>query len=259
MEHIREMLPRAKINTALTRGKELTNKLDCKTCGDAGFIHPLVDGLPEYSCVVPCECQKEEIQRAKYQRMLKVCALPDGKSICTFENFDAYNDSLKRALMKTKKFASGKDDTKWLTMHSKVDTGKSHLAVAICKMWIDRGVPARYIFVPDLLDQLRNSFVKTSETESYSNLMQFFLEVPLLVLDDLGTQKTSDWAKEKIIQIINHRYEYQLHLVVTMNCTLDEIPGDTEGRIASRLQREDWSKVLWLDAPEYSQYKRERK
>ena len=231
-------------------------KYHCEKCHDAGVIHPMVDGRIDYSQVVPCGCQRDSLLQARYARMLRVCALPQGKLGCTFANFKAYNDSLKRALKTALEFAKGGDKVKWLTMHSKVDTGKSHLAVAICKEWIKRGIPARYIFVPDLLDQLRNSYQRISATESYSALMQFFLDVPLLVLDDLGTQKTSDWAKEKIVQIINHRYEYQKHLVVTMNCTLDNIPGDDEGRIASRLQRESWCRVLVLDAPEYSSYKR---
>jgi len=188
--------------------------------------------------------------------MLRVCSIPAGKSHCSFDKFEAYNEPLRHALKEAKAFAHGSNLIKWLTMVGQVDTGKSHLAVAICREWIKRGIPARYIYVPDLLDQLRNSYQAISASESYSALMEFILSVPLLVLDDLGTQKTSDWAKEKIVQIINHRHEHGLHLVVTMNCALENIPGDDEGRIASRLQREEWCRVLLLDAPEYSLYKR---
>ena len=255
MEHISKALPARKRTTPAIRDTESPIEYGCPICKDAGFVYPVVAGKPDYSQTVVCECRREEVRRDRYGRMLKFCSLPSGKAYCAFANFDAHNASLKSALKMAQEFAAGKDDLRWLTMFSKVDTGKSHLAVAICKEWIKRGIPARYIFVPDLLDQLRRGYEKNGE-DSYDSLMTFFLNVPLLVLDDLGTQKATTWAREKLTQIINHRHEYGLHLVVTMNCTLDEIPGDDEGRIASRLQRESWCRVLWLEAPEYSLYKR---
>jgi len=67
--------------------------------------------------------------------------------------------------------------------------------------------------------------------------------VPLLVLDDLGTEKKSPFACEQLQKIVDHRARSSLPLVVTTNKPLNQLPNDDEGRIASRLQREAWCKV----------------
>ena len=183
--------------------------------------------------------------RLKKERMLKYCDLPADSEGMTFDSFRT-SPTLQEALDASKAMATG--DIRWLTLLSKVDRGKTHLAVAICRDRLTRGEPARYIYVPLLLDELRSGY----NDDSYQAKMRQFLDVSLLVLDDLGvTKKPSDWAMEKLNTIIDYRYINGKDLVVTMNCPINAIPGDDEGRIGSRLQRVKNSRVVAIEGPEY--------
>jgi DNA replication protein DnaC len=202
-------------------------------------------GHPDYGKVVPCKCQVDIMTKARKERMLKYCQLPDDSEGMTFESFRT-SPQLKEAFDAAKAVAAG--DIMWLTLLSKVDRGKTHLAVAICRDRLARGEPAKYAYVPLLLDELRAGY----NDESYQARMQQFLDVSLLVLDDLGvTKKPSDWAMEKLNTIIDYRYINGKDLVVTMNCPVNAIPGDDEGRIGSRLQRVRNGRVIAMEAPEY--------
>ena len=84
--------------------------------------------------------------------------------------------------------------------------------------------------VPDLLDHLRSTFGPSSNV-TYDELFEEVRSAPLLVLDDLGTQSATSWAREKLYQILNHRYVAGLPTVITTSSTIDEI----DPRIRSRM------------------------
>lgn len=221
----------------------------CPKCKGAGvLVYRNADGKPDYSRVVACECKKEELGKQKVALMLKYCELPIGTEKMLFENFKVDNVT-KEAYQAAQKLASG-DRLKWLTLTGAVDLGKTHLAVAICRYWMGRGVPARYAYVPLLLEELREGYRQEGDM-SYQAKLRFFCNVPLLVLDDLGVEKSSDFAREKLNTIIDYRYNQCLPLVVTLNVPIDKIPGDSEHRIASRLQRFPEGRVVALEGEEY--------
>jgi DNA replication protein DnaC len=178
--------------------------------------------------------------------MLKFCQLPAATESWTFENFDA-SGPLREAYEAALELAEERG-IKWLTLVGPVDTGKSHLAVAICRRWLARGKPARYVLVPLMLEELRAGYQFEGE---YDRRLEFLLKVPLLVLDDLGTQKPTEWAVEKLMQVIDYRYVNALPLVVTTNKPLDNLPGDSVHRIGSRLLRATFGKVVTINAHEY--------
>ena len=223
----------------------------CPICKGAKCIHPRkLDGNPDYSRVVPCECVADEVEHRKREVYLENCRLPENEEAkqMTFKGFRVRAHT-KEALAAAKELAGGKG-IKWLTLLGSVDQGKTHLAVAICRRWLERGLAARYAQVPLMLDELRNSFKEEGE-DSYQARLKFLCEVELLVLDDLGVEKPTDFTREKLTTIIDYRYIHGLPLVVTMNQEINNIPGDEEHRIASRLQRFEPGKVLALAGPEY--------
>jgi DNA replication protein DnaC len=184
--------------------------------------------------------------------MMTRCQLPNATADWTFENFDS-SGPLGEAYDLALELAEERGEVKWLTLVGPVDVGKSHLAVAICRRWIDRGQAARYVLVPLMLEELRASYNREGE---YDRLMDFLLKVPLLVLDDLGTQKPTEWAIEKLMQIVDYRYVNGLHMVVTTNRSPNEFPGDIYHRIGSRILRARFSRVVHIDAQEYRLRKR---
>jgi len=231
----------------------------CEICQDTYWVYPVVDKKTDYSRVIRCKCVAEQDKKDRWTKMLRYCQLPSGSESQTFETFsDRNNASLKEAKESAIELANNSNQFRWLTLVGKTDCGKSHLAKAITRQWLNRGVPARYGFVPDLLLDLKNGFDKQGQY-SFEMTMDSLKNIPLLVLDDLGTEKLTDWAMETIQTIINHRYENQLHLVVTSNRPLDSLLGNktpeallASQRIASRLQRELWCKVIVIDASQYN-------
>jgi DNA replication protein DnaC len=220
------------------------NKPECQICGGGGFVYPIGEnGKPDYSRVVTCACRREEVERKKAAALVQMCKLPDRAPAWSFVNFQVTRE-LEEAYEAAIDLADEKGNVKWLTLLGDWDRGKSHLLFAICNRWLGRGRPARYAYVPLLLKELKKGF---EEKGGYDRMFDFFCKVPLLALDDLGVEKQTPWVMEELDTIINYRYVNGLPLVVTSNLTL----ADLSPRIASRLQRESWCRVIDIGGKEH--------
>lgn len=253
MEHIGDILNRQVLKTSKTvsENPSIEPEYKCQICKDTGFVHPVEDGKVRYDSVIPCKCMAETLEKEGQERYLRLCKLPADTEHMTFENFETEgNSSLIEAFNYAKALAMGTGEIRWLTLIGKVDRGKTHLAVAICRCWMERGKAARYAFVPLMLKELRDGFELEGE-HSYRLKMNFLCDVGLLVLDDLGVEKDSPWAQEQVQMIVHYRGINGLPLVVTSNKKVDDMPIDPERRIASRLQRERWCRVVALDIGEH--------
>lgn len=247
MEHIGDILAKEVGKQPMNKGAPaLPQEPDCPICKDAGVVHPLKeDGATDFGVVIPCSCREEEIKKRRAENLIRYCQLPMRTEDKTFETFEERTADLKVAKEIAYRLARGDEDTIFLTMLSGTGLGKTHLSIAICREWLKRGLLAKYCFVPELLDDIRDSYHKDENTGlSHSQLLDVLGTVALLVLDDLGTEKKSDWACETLQTIVDRRARSALPLVVTTNKALDQLPNDDEGRIASRLQRETWCKVV---------------
>ena len=176
--------------------------------------------------------------------MMKSCELPVGTGHMTFEGFKMH-PGLREAYDACFAFAEGEADFSFLTLWSDTGRGKTHLGIAVVRRWLARQIPARYAYVPLLLEELRRGF-RVEGDMSYERRFDFYLNVPLLMLDDLGVESSTRWVQEKLDTIIDHRLMNNLSTLVTTNLTMD----DLNFRIASRLQRRN-SKVIVIDAPEF--------
>jgi DNA replication protein DnaC len=152
-------------------------------------------------------------------------------------------DSLENAFNQARHFAENLQG--WLLMVGRYGSGKTHLAAAIANETIEAGVSTLFLTVPDLLDWLRYAY--SGVDMSFEERFEEIREIPLLILDDFGTQNATAWAQEKIFQIMNHRYINQLPTVVTSNMLI----SDFEGRVRSRLQDPNLVTVVKLLAPDY--------
>jgi DNA replication protein DnaC len=168
-----------------------------------------------------------------------------------FDNFDVRGDltrdqqaNLKEALRNARDFAQQPQD--WLVFNGDHGVGKTHLAAAIANYQAERGYPAMFVVVPDLLDHLRAAFSPDSRV-SFDQRFEEVRTTPLLVLDDLGTESSTPWAREKLYQILNHRYVSRLPTVMTMSVSTDEL----EPRIRTRVQDMTRCLVFPIDVPSY--------
>jgi DNA replication protein DnaC len=216
----------------------------CSVCNGQRFVHPRrVDGKPDYSCIIDCKCVFAERALQRKQGMVKWCELPVKTAHCTFDNFKI-SAKLKEAYEEARLMAAGEYLQPFLTLMGPSDNGKTHLLIAICRSWLEQGKLARYAFVPLLLDELRAGFAQGNDG-TYEERWKKFLNVPLLALDDLGTENPTQWAQEHLDTLIDYRMVNGLFTVVTTNLTFDEL----QTRIGSRLMRS--GKIVSMAAPPF--------
>ena len=156
----------------------------------------------------------------------------------TFENFSlrrsedmdaARRDNLARAVNEARNFA--RLPSGWLVLSGKYGCGKTHLAAAIANYQLAAGQSTpMFVVVPDLLDHLRATFSPTSGT-SLDRVFEQVRSAPLLILDDLGTESATPWAREKLFQLLNYRYAAKLPTVITTTSQINEI----DERLRSRM------------------------
>ena len=170
----------------------------------------------------------------------------------TFETFEVRGNnpsasqraSLEAALQAAKNFAADPDG--WLTLFGDTGVGKTHLAIAIAVERVQSGGSVFFAFVPELLDYLRYTFSPDSSI-TYDRLFEEVKNTPLLILDDLGQERSSAWANEKLYQIVVHRHNARLPTVVTSMMDFSK----ERGPISSRVQDPSVGQLIRIDAPDY--------
>jgi len=177
----------------------------------------------------------EEVRRRKLLEESGLGALQR----MTFENFsfrkgeipDQEIANLNMAWCDVRDYSEQRWPQGWLLLSGECGCGKTHLATAAVNWRINKGWPACFVVVPDFLDHLRSAFGPNAETDCD----EYFDRIKLaefLVLDDLGAQRSTPWADEKLYQLINYRYNAQLPTMFTTNV---KKPEDIEPRIHSRI------------------------
>ncbi len=138
----------------------------------------------------------------------------------------------------------------WLVITGRFGCGKTHLAAAIANQQRVLGRPMpMFVVVPDLLDHLRATFSPQSTTP-LDRLFEQVKTTPLLILDDLGTESATPWAREKLFQLLNYRYAARLPTVITTSDSIEDILKK-EPRLGSRMLDQARCTVLAITVPSY--------
>lgn len=138
----------------------------------------------------------------------------------------------------------------WLVLRGPSGSGKTHLAAAIANERIGDGQPVLFVVVPDLLDHLRASQDPQDDELGFHQLFEQVRNHPFLVLDDLDGAAGTPWAREKLFQVVNHRYNAQLATVFTVSGSLHQL----DDRLATRLSNSELSRVISLEPPQIAAY-----
>jgi DNA replication protein DnaC len=210
----------------------------CPVCKGAGFVHPALDsGKADFSRVVPCRCSKGELRKKKTEYLEKYSNL-GFLSQLTFDNLSpkgkAASAIAQERFVQIHQAAKAFADSPrgWLVFLGPSGCGKTHLACAIANHRISLGEPVFYIGAADLLDHLRSAFSPTSDT-TYDELFEQVKNVPLLVLDDLTLGSATAWAKEKLEQLLQHRFNTRLATVITTDLPLEKMDERLRGHLAN--------------------------
>lgn len=233
------------------------------TCGGVGFVRintPIGHRL--FGKAIPCACKRDDQAKQRAATMRRLSGISGIElSTWTFETFTPEkcgvpqakdSKAIRTAMGKIKQICEeyAKEPTGWLVLSGIPGTGKTHLAYAIAAQQLAVGRPVFAHTVPAMLDLLRGAVA----SETYEGTFAMIRDVNVLVLDDLGAQRGTDWADQALYELLNHRYANRLPLVVTMNrapgeCGMDE-------RLVSRLQEGTqtaggWSRILAFPCSDY--------
>lgn len=181
--------------------------------------------------------EAERLQR-KINKLIKDSGIRGRFLNRTFERFEV-NEENRRAYEAAKRYADnfrgmlpkkGPDgivdppeiECNGLFITGSYGTGKTHLATAISNQLIREGIPVICMTMIDLLARIKQTFDRSDEATE-AEIMKIYEEVPLLVIDDIGSEQPSEWGSTKIFAIINARYEAYMPTIVTTNYAGDEL------------------------------------
>lgn len=163
-----------------------------------------------------CRCQSPDHR----QRLFQAARIPPRYQHCTLQGYDA-GDSDSKWVAKIEADRIINDylviDGRGLVLVGAVGVGKTHLAVALLRELIDRyQVRGLFYQFGALLRRIQDSYNPVSQTSELAVLGPVF-EADVLVLDELGASKPTDWVRDTMMQIINTRYNDKRLTIFTTN------------------------------------------
>jgi DNA replication protein DnaC len=195
--------------------------------------------------VSTCDCLKKEAEERLRERILKeekearlrASGLTPRLMLARLENFKE-EPGKERALKLAREFLNRwpeqmkEPHSSGILFWGRPGVGKSHLAAAVANELLERGFSILFLNTVDFLNSLRDLY---REEESEVPEMERVFKADLLILDDLGAEKPTEWVLEKIYQIVNSRYESLLPMIATTNLDLNSLERMLGERTFGRL------------------------
>lgn len=186
---------------------------------------------------------RSEVARPMSREVAALPALYVGR---TFDDYSPRTDAQRQALDVMRGLAAGTH--RHAALLGKPGVGKTHLAAAAATAWAQRtGIRAEWVNVPELLVDLRAEY-GTDDYEARALVRTLRKSKGLVVLDDLGREKATDWTSEMVYTLVNARYEAMLPTCATTNLTPDELVGNGYWPAVSRLAED--GALVRVDGPD---------
>jgi DNA replication protein DnaC len=206
---------------------------NCEFCSGTGWEPVEGKGVRE------CRCRRGE----RLGQLLASACIPRRYENCSFDNYhpqgnnftaDEVFRSQSHALNDAQKLAREYPILEvGLLFLGPCGVGKTHLAVATIKALINKGIPCLFYDFRDLLKEIQDSYNPVSNTTELKVLEPVY-QAEVLVLDELGASKPSDWVRDTMTQIINTRYNDKKATIFTTNY-LDETDHPNEETLTDRV------------------------
>jgi DNA replication protein DnaC len=195
--------------------------------------------------VTRCDCQL----KARAQSLLETARIPKRYEHCELSEFDTHFEgatpSLQRALLEANNFvASYPVENSGLLLIGSIGVGKTHLAVGILKeLILTKGIACLFYDYRELLKQIQNSYNDSVKATELDVLRPVF-DTEVLVLDELGAVKPTEWVWDTVSLILNTRYNDNRTTIITTNYPDDPgqdpyaNPASEFGRAQRAMRRE---------------------
>ncbi len=223
------------------------NLAPCQQCGGTGW--EFVEGKG----VRHCECKRA----VRTDLLLAQARIPHRFLHCSFDNYERLCPSHTNAVMKTKKYVEEYPVVDMGLLYlGTCGVGKTHLAVSALKALIRKGIGGMFYDFRDLLKEIQDSYNPNTHTSELKILAPIF-ETEVLVLDELGASKPTEWVQDTMTHIINKRYNEKKVTLFTSN--YQDIPigsayGETlTDRIGVRLRSRlhEMCRLLSIEGDDY--------
>jgi len=201
---------------------------ECDRCNDTGFLGPGV------KC--PCRIQAEIKER---WQMSGLSPEQERQTFGTF-SLEWYQDKERhrKILEKCVEFAEqvcARQPVENLFLYGPVGTGKTHLCSSIANYVLQAGINVIYIKISQLLDLIREYKFSRDWDEQGQQKLKTLYRVDLLIIDDLGTETSTDFVREQLLLLLDERNNYRLPWVISTNLTPNEIGTMYEDRLSDRM------------------------
>ncbi len=218
----------------------------CEICHDSHWVIERVDGVDRAR---RCDCWRAALAGMQ----LAQARIPRGYAHCELGNFEPNTDSLREAARRAAAFLEAFPvPAKGLLFHGRHGVGKTHLAVAILKDAIRlKGARGYFYETRELLKLVRDTYAGGEATEM--EVLRPVLDADLLVLDDLGAEKTSEWVQETLGLVVNTRYAERRPTIFTTNLA-DTASDDVNSlvvRIGARTRSRLFEMCEWVEMDGY--------
>ncbi|ACV64887.1 IstB domain protein ATP-binding protein [Desulfofarcimen acetoxidans DSM 771] len=239
MQNVAEVVElQSKKQTMQTTTMPIVGTCPFSECDGSGRIIYDEDGIRYFQ---KCKCRELAERRHKIEELFSIAKIPRRFASKTFENYIPRNEEQEKALYLSRryvdKFETLKNEGKnGLYIVGPTGTGKTHLAYAIISQLIQTHmVSVVSCIVPELMDTLRPQNNRNEAEERF----RLIKNTELVLLDDLGAEKESEWVVERLLVIINARYSNMVPTIITSNIPLDLLSVDKDRNLIL-----DWQRIV---------------
>jgi DNA replication protein DnaC len=219
--------------------------MDCEICHGTRWKSVIVDGVER---LTRCDCWREEL----VTQQMAISRIPKQFARAELATFEGRGSNLKlEAYRLAAKFVNDFPVVdQGLLFYGPHGVGKTHLAVGILKEAIrKKGARGFFFETRDLLRMVRDTYNAKVEDREL-DVLKPVLEADLLILDDLGAEKTSEWVQETLGFVINTRYNSQRPTIVTTNLSDsldDDDPRSFVFQVGSRSRSRLREMCAWVE------------